>query len=87
MSKLANPRGKGKSKFELIWVQRIHALKKIFKSRYGDTLPDDDAGRDDLMLLVNTYACEKPWSIPRIIRRWAPWADVEEIIAETSPVW
>ena len=30
MSKLANPRGKGKSKFELIWVQRIHALKKIF---------------------------------------------------------
>ena len=30
----------------------IGDLRRIFRHRYGATLPDDDAGRDDLELLL-----------------------------------
>lgn len=59
---------------------RLHDLAKLFRGRYGHTLPDDDAGRDDLMVAVNHLAClphpQKP--IDNWIELWAPWLTVKE---------
>lgn len=45
-------------------------LKRIYRSRYGPTLPDDDAGRDDLeLLLLHVAECRER----RAIEIWAPW--------------
>ena len=40
------------SKAETIRRLLIGDLRRIFRHRYGPTLPDDDAGRDDLELLL-----------------------------------
>ena len=55
---------------------RVRELERLYRSRYGRHLPDDDAGRDDLELAFNQIArvdaCIK-WAI-----RWAPWLPREE---------
>lgn len=59
---------------------RVCDLGKVFAARYGRTLPDDDAGRDDMMLALHHLA-----GLPQAARRceqwlatWAPWLRVDE---------
>jgi hypothetical protein len=66
----------------LAWI-RASELERLFHFRYGATLPDDDAGRDDLWLLVQHLAngpdagrrCQKS------IRTWAAWMPEDEAAA------
>jgi hypothetical protein len=59
---------------------RLHDLAKIFRHRYGVTLPDDDAGRDDLDVAINHLASlarpRRP--IAFWIELWAPWLTAAE---------
>lgn len=66
---------------------RLHDLAKVFRARYGNVLPDDDAGRDDLIVAVHHLAClphpQKP--IAQWLDLWAPWltrAESKGIIGE-----
>ena len=45
-------------------------LKRIYRGRYGVTLPDDDAGRDDLELLLVHVVADKR---RHAIEIWSPW--------------
>lgn len=59
---------------------RLNDLATLFRSRYGITLPDDDAGRDDLRIAINHLAClprPRP-SIMHWLEIWAPWMPVAE---------
>jgi hypothetical protein len=62
-------------------------LCSVFKVRYADAyswhFPDDDAGREDLMILAHHYAGNLA-ALPRIVRRRAPWADADAVEAEVS---
>jgi hypothetical protein len=79
---LANPGGNGKR--NAVWVQRIHALNRIFESRYGCVFPNDDAGLEDLKILAHHYYWGDPLAMARIIKRRAPWADVQAIVDEIA---
>ena len=60
---------------------RLGDLKKILRSRYRHTLPDDDAGREDLELLLDAVSFTAPdarYRMKNIIEVWAPWMDSEE---------
>src|SRR6516225_12214834 len=60
---------------------RYGALRKIFHHRYGYELPDDDAGRDDLWLLVSNASlaqAEPEKKMRHVIEMWAPWMTAEE---------
>jgi glutathione synthase/RimK-type ligase-like ATP-grasp enzyme len=37
----------------LMAINRVREVRKVLAARYGEVLPDDDAGRDDLAVLVN----------------------------------
>jgi hypothetical protein len=70
---------------------RLRELQTILRDRYGAQLPDDDAGLDDLELLVGyaTLAGKKP---EHQVSAWAPWCDAAETerliwSAATHPVW
>jgi hypothetical protein len=56
---------------------RIGDLTKVFGYRYGGgklyQFPDDDAGRDDLHILVDHYAYANPLAIYRVLKARAPW--------------
>jgi hypothetical protein len=61
------------------WRTRIGALTKIYggPSRYGDgklyQFTADDAGREDLRILLDHYAFSNPAKIPAVIEARAPW--------------
>jgi hypothetical protein len=59
---------------------RLNDLASIFRSRYGVTLPDDDAGRDDLEVAINHLASlARPRRyIANWIGLWAPWLTAKE---------
>src|SRR5882724_6348817 len=59
---------------------RLHDLARIFRSRYGLTLPDDDAGRDDLEVAINHLASlARPRKhMSDWIDLWAPWLTGQE---------
>jgi len=66
---------------------RIADLSRLFRSRYGVTLPDDDAGRDDIKLAVDHLASlpHPARAITRWLENWAPWltlAEHRQIIAD-----
>lgn len=69
---------------------RIRDLATLFRSRYGITLPDDDAGRDDLEIAVNHLAC-MPYpqvAVAHWIEIWAPWltaAENHDMLARIMP--
>ena len=77
-------------KWELIRRLRYGALLKLFRHRWGNVLPDDDAGRDDLWLLVTNVslaAAEPKKKMHHVIEMWAPWMSEEERSAYVKHVW
>jgi hypothetical protein len=55
---------------------RLRELERVFRSRYGPTLPDDDAGRDDLILAAHHIAQRGGDVVKHIAcwaSLWAPW--------------
>ena len=71
-----------------IGKQRIGALNKLFAYRYGGAhewiFPEDDAGLEDLKILIHHYAWTNPLAIPRVIQLRALWADAEAIMNEVE---
>jgi hypothetical protein len=66
---------------EVIRRLRIGDLQKFLRFRYGPTLPDDDAGRDDLheVLLPISLGPQGDWQkLKNAIEVWAPWMDADE---------
>jgi len=57
------------SKAEIIQRLILGDLCRILRYRYGATLPDDDAGRDDLELLLRLAALS-PLAADRKLRCW-----------------
>jgi hypothetical protein len=62
---------------------RIGELNKLFRWRYRGgasdyELPDDDSGREDLMILLHHYANSNPLQMTKIIKLRAPWMGVDE---------
>ncbi|MFD2183329.1 hypothetical protein [Rhodoplanes azumiensis] len=59
---------------------RVPEIERVFRHRYVAVLPDDDAGRDDLdVLLVHVLRFSNGHQVaPSFVRRWAPWASAEE---------
>jgi hypothetical protein len=65
---------------------RIAELRRLFRSRYGETLPDDDAGRDEALVMAHHLA-RRAGDPHRRIASWlelhAPWmtpADLRGLI-------
>lgn len=59
---------------------RLHDLARLFRARYGVTLPDDDAGRDDMMVAVNHCAslAHPLGRIDKWLGLWCPWMTLAE---------
>lgn len=72
-------RGRRGSPRQLVAL-RMPELARLFRTRFGIHLPDDDAGRDDAFVAANHLAGLKE-PRPRIMRwldLWAPWMPVAE---------
>lgn len=85
-SKRQRGRRKRSSPMQLVAL-RIADLSTVFRSRYGITLPDDDAGRDDIRLAVDHLASmpHPAKAIARWLQTWAPWltiAEHQQIVAD-----
>jgi hypothetical protein len=67
-------------KSEVIRRLRLGDLQKILRFRYGHTLPDDDAGREDLfeLLLPISLGQEERRKMMNAIEVNAPWMDADE---------
>jgi hypothetical protein len=65
---------------------RLAELSRFLTDRYGETLPDDDAGRDDAFVMANLLARTKGQE--RTITQWlalrAPWLAPDEVVEITS---
>lgn len=80
-------RGKRREPFSITAV-RVAELTRLFASRYGRTLPDDDSGRDDAYVMVNHLSL-RPHAerrIPLWLGLWAPWMGEDEVKALTARV-
>ncbi len=59
-----------------ITALRVAELRRLFFARYGRTLPDDDSGRDDVLVMAHHLA-RRRGDARRLIRNWielcAPW--------------
>jgi hypothetical protein len=60
--------------------RRLGDLKRVLRHRYGHELPDDDAGRADLELLLDvvSFARDAKRRMKNVIETWAPWMDTAE---------
>jgi hypothetical protein len=63
--------------------QRIGDLHRLFSDRYGGSresyvFPDDDAGTEDLIILLQHYRANNPLAMRRIIKLRAPWMSEAE---------
>lgn len=67
---------------------RVGDLKRLFISRYGRELPDDDAGRDDALVMVHHLARQPnpERRIPAWLSLSAPWMNPNEVHALTDKV-
>ena len=68
--------GTGGDGTHLLTVLRIPEFERYLRRRYGAELPDDDAGREDLVILLNHVAHNR--TDPRgkmlgYVLKWAPW--------------
>jgi hypothetical protein len=80
----------------LLVLNRVRELRHFLSYRYGQTLPDDDAGRDDLEILLSFVMQLNPGrgvvAMIREARAWAPWlssseaSDFAERIAARRPI-
>jgi len=69
---------------------RVRELERLFVHRYGDTLPNDDAGRDDVSIMAHHLAstpgnCDD--SITVWVQCFAPWypsGDLKTLIEDAS---
>jgi hypothetical protein len=76
---------------------RIGDLIKLFGARYGGgrlfVFPDDDAGREDLSILLEHYVRAKPSAVPRVLRARAPWLtgveqeDLLQLVIRSPRLW
>jgi hypothetical protein len=60
---------------------RIAELGRLYIARYGHVLPDDDAGRDDALIMAHHLA-KRPDAerrIPAWLSLWAPWMTAAEV--------
>lgn len=59
---------------------RLNDLARLFRARYGFTLPNDDAGRDDLFVALSHIAtlARSRDRMGRYVEIWAPWLTVAE---------
>jgi hypothetical protein len=77
------------SKPEMLRRIRLGDIKRLLLDRYGPTLPDDDAGRDDLFELLLCTSL-RPASATRIMRNvievYAPWMTEREAEAVIQQV-
>ena len=77
----ANPAAPG---IHPLAVVRINELERYLKHRYGRFLPDDDAGVEDLVILLNHVAKNRHEPRARMfdtIRYFAPWMSEDRAIA------
>jgi hypothetical protein len=79
---------------EMMRRLRLGDLRKLFWDRYGPTMPDDDAGREDLheLLLPISVGPHADIKMPNAIEVWAPWMQQEEADrlidqVKRTPVW
>jgi hypothetical protein len=70
---------KRRSPMQLLTL-RLHDLSILFRSRYGCPLPNDDAGRDDLVIALHHLAClpHPQKAITGWLEMWAPWLTLKE---------
>jgi hypothetical protein len=65
---------------------RVGELQRLFQARYGQTLPDDDAGREDARIMAHHLArlpnAER--RIPNWLDLHAPWMTPSEIRSLTA---
>ena len=69
------------AKWERVRRFRYGCLIRLFRHRYGYHLPDDDAGREDLWLLLQNVSLASAGSDKKVraaIETWAPWLSEEE---------
>lgn len=70
--------------FSLVGL-RVRDLETLWRDRYGAALPDDDAGRDDLVVMVHhlaRYATGDPRArITAWAATWAPWIQPDDLEA------
>ena len=90
MSRIAVPGGNGKNKDQIVGKIRIGALNKLFAYRYGGcptncgwTFPDDDAGLEDLKILLHHYRFTFAHKMPHVMKLRAPWA-TDKVLEEVS---
>jgi hypothetical protein len=64
---------------------RLKDLNRLFTARYGERLPDDDAGRDDVAIVAHHLAQYADGHPAKRITSWvrlrAPWMTVAELDA------
>ena len=72
--------GRARSTARQITTLRLHDLARLFRARWGLTLPNDDAGRDDMMVAVNHLASltEPLKRIDHWLELWCPWITLAE---------
>src|SRR5262249_2477566 len=81
-------------KWECVRRLRHGDFLRLFRDRYHSRgylyFPDDEAGRDDLWLLVvnvSLAAAEPKKKMRHVIEMWAPWLSAEEREAYIEHVW
>ena len=82
------------NKDETIRRLRLRDVRNYLRCRYGNVLPNDDAGREDLRELLYTISVGPNPAIkmPKAIELWAPWmspAEAGELIDAINlmPIW
>jgi hypothetical protein len=91
MRRIASRGAEGKNKDQIVGKIRIGSLNKLFAYRYGGcptncgwTFPDDDAGLEDLKILLHHYRFTFAHKMPHVMKLRAPWATdkvLEEVLA------
>jgi hypothetical protein len=67
-------------KDEMLRRLRLGDMPRYYRHRYGHTLPDDDAGREDLyeLLLPISLGTEPERKMQNAVQIWAPWMRSDE---------
>jgi hypothetical protein len=75
------PKQRGTDKWERVRRLRYAELIRLLRDRWGHTLPNDDAGREDLWELVTNVSLAVAGAYKKmrgVIEVWAPWMDADE---------